>query len=161
MKLYITIIAGLLISNISFAADRNCILHDGLNIETAKRLLFICSKGNIIKEFKIALGSKGTGKKVEGDKKTPLGLYKLATPRHSTKFGIFIPIQYPTSAQVSAGYTGTNVGIHGPIQPFKWLGPLNALFNWTAGCVAVAKNEHIAFVAKWIREHPKAKIFIS
>ncbi|EKD71283.1 MAG: hypothetical protein ACD_46C00221G0008 [uncultured bacterium] len=145
----------------AFATDKDCNLANGINIKTTKRILSVCENNKAIKEYKISIGRKGAGKMHEGDKKTPLGIYDLTSPRKSRRFGVFIPIQYPTPQQISAGYTGKDVGIHGPFQLFSWLGSFNTWFNWTQGCIALGSNEEIAFIAKWVENHPGTKVLIS
>ena len=157
----ILIITSLLIPSITFAINSNCPLSTGINVQTAHQRLYVCEHSNVINEFKISIGRNGIGKKQSGDNKTPVGLYKLASPRQSNEFGIFIPIQYPTNVQLLAGYTGKDVGIHGPFHLFNWLGSLNTLFNWTQGCIAVGNNEQMDFLAKWVKDHPQVKIIIS
>ena len=143
-----------------FASTATCPLSNGINVHTTKQILNICKHGAVIKAFKVALGNKGIGKKKAGDNKTPIGLYRLAHPRHSNQFKVFIPILYPTSKQMAAGYTGRDVGIHGPTQS-------SGLFNWlsnlpssTRGCIAVGKNNHIEYVANWVKANPQAKVLI-
>lgn len=159
METKIIFVIGILLVSISAFAS-NCILSNGINIQTSKRLLFICEQDRVIKKFKIALGSNGVGKTHEGDNKTPLGLYELTTPRLSKRFGIFIPIQYPTPEQVAAGYTGKDVGIHGPIQLASWTEFISTRINWTEGCIAVGNNEYIVYIAEWVDQHPEAKVLI-
>ncbi|WP_028387904.1 L,D-transpeptidase family protein [Legionella fairfieldensis] len=143
-----------------YASTETCPLSSGINVYTTKRILTICKQGAVIKTFKVALGYKGVGKKRAGDNKTPIGLYRLAHPRKSTQFKMFIPILYPTSKQLAAGYTGRDVGIHGPTQSSSWFRWVNNLPGSTRGCIAVGKNNHIEYVANWVKENPGAKILI-
>ncbi len=146
---------------VTWAGAENCLLSDGINVQSKKRIIYICEKGTTGKEYKISLGRNGIGKKDDGDKKTPLGLYELGSPRKSNRFGIFIPVQYPNSEQLSAGYAGKDVGIHGPFRLFSWLGSLNTILNWTQGCIAVGKNDQIEFIANWVKSHSQSKILIN
>ncbi|MCL5272065.1 MAG: L,D-transpeptidase family protein [Gammaproteobacteria bacterium] len=143
-----------------FASNLTCPLVDGINVHTTKRVLNICKHGTVVKTFKVALGFKGVGKKKAGDNKTPIGLYSLAHPRKSTQFKVFIPILYPTSKQLAAGYTGRDVGIHGPTQAsigFNWLSNLPGA---TRGCIAVGKNNNIEYVSNWVKANPGTKVLI-
>ena len=143
-----------------FASAVNCLLLNGINVNTTHGILNICNHGSVIKTFKVALGYKGVGKKKAGDNKTPIGLYGLAYPRKSTQFKVFIPILYPTLDQLAAGYTGRDVGIHGPTQTptrFTWF---NHLPGSTRGCIAVGKNNYIEYVANWVKTHPGTKVLI-
>jgi murein L,D-transpeptidase YafK len=143
-----------------FAGTAACPLSNGINVHTTKQILNVCKHGTVIKAFKIAIGYKGVGKKQAGDNKTPIGLYGLAHPRKSNQFKVFIPILYPTSKQLAAGYTGRDVGIHGPTQHSSWFSWLNNLPNSTRGCIAVGKNTHIEYVANWVKANPEAKVLI-
>lgn len=143
-----------------FANNGTCPLINGINVNTRKQILNICNHGTVIKTFKVALGYKGVGKKRAGDNKTPIGLYRLAYPRRSSQFKVFIPILYPTSSQSAAGYTGADVGIHGPTQTSSLFGLLNNLPSATRGCIAVGKNNYIEYVANWVKSNPGAKVLI-
>ncbi|STX49964.1 Uncharacterized protein conserved in bacteria [Legionella busanensis] len=145
---------------ILFANITTCPLLNGINVHTEEQVLNICKNGTIVKTFKVALGYKGVGKKKAGDNKTPVGLYSLAYPRKSTQFKIFIPILYPTAQQLAAGYTGRDVGIHGPTQSFILFNWLNNLPGSTRGCIAVGKNNYIEYVANWVKAHPGTKVLI-
>lgn len=143
-----------------FASVSSCPLASGINVHTAKKILTICKHGAVIKSFNVALGYKGIGKRRAGDNKTPLGLYGLAQPRKSNQFNMFIPILYPTAKQAAAGYTGRDVGIHGPAQSPGLFGWMNRLPGATRGCVAVGKNYYIQYVANWVRANPGTKVLI-
>jgi murein L,D-transpeptidase YafK len=143
-----------------FASTSTCVLANGINVHTTKHILSICKRGTVIKTFKVALGNKGVGKKKAGDNKTPIGLYGLAHPRKSNQFKVFIPILYPTTKQVAVGYTGRDVGIHGPTQSSNSISWLSNLPGSTRGCIAVGKNNHIEYVANWVKANPGAKVLI-
>jgi murein L,D-transpeptidase YafK len=120
-------------------------------VDTAAHTLRLCEKGAVTKAFRVALGSGGTGKTKEGDNKTPLGEYSLGTPRPSVRFGVFIPVGYPTPEQAARGLTGADIGIHGPDRQFAWLGRATLWFDWTAGCVAVGTDSAIQAIAAWVK----------
>lgn len=154
----ISFVFALFFTHAGLASTATCPLASGINVNTAKHLLNICKQGTVIKSFKVALGYKGIGKKRTGDNKTPVGLYNLAPPRKSSQFKVFIPILYPTAKQVAAGYTGRDVGLHGPSQgTLSWL---NNLPSATRGCIAVGKNNYIEYVAKWVKANPGTKVLI-
>ena len=154
------LIMFLFFPSVLIAGSNTCSLSDGINVYTSKRILNVCNHGSVIKTFKVALGFKGVGKKRAGDNKTPIGLYGLAYPRKSSQFKVFIPILYPTAQQRAAGYTGRDVGIHGPTQSTHLSSWLNNLPFSTRGCVAVGQNNYIEYVANWVKSHPGTKILI-
>ncbi|MBA2649594.1 MAG: L,D-transpeptidase family protein [Legionella sp.] len=160
MKIKAIILTSIFLTVDLYANITPCPLTDGINVHTTKHILNICKNGTVIETFKIALGYNGIGKKKTGDNKTPIGLYGLAHPRTSSKYKIFIPILYPTAKQVAAGYTGRDVGIHGPNAAPSLFGWLNHLPYSTRGCIAVGKNNYIQNVANWVKANPSTKILI-
>jgi murein L,D-transpeptidase YafK len=114
--------------------------------------LWLCEKGRSIARFRVALGSGGIGKRSRGDRKTPLGSYALGEPRPSTRFGTFIPMDYPTAEQRFQGFTGTDLGIHGPDRRLRRAGRANTRVDWTAGCIALSSDEEVRRVASWAKE---------
>lgn len=125
-------------------------------VDTAGHRLALCEAGAAAAVFPVALGSAGTEKRAEGDRRTPLGAYALGAPRPSAGFGTFIPIGYPTPEQRRAGLTGSNVGIHGPARRMRWAGRLNTWADWTAGCVALGSDPEVAAVAAFVeRRRPR------
>ena len=127
---------------------------------TSSHELRLCEAGATHRLWRVALGSGGVGKTREGDRKTPLGTYPLGVPRPSPRFGTFIPIGYPTPEQARLGYTGSAIGIHGPLRASRGLGFLNVLVDWTLGCVAVESDPAIQEIAEWVRKNAAATAVI-
>jgi len=125
-------------------------------VDTAAGRLHLCDAGRSVEAYPVSLGSGGTGKRKQGDEKTPLGTYRLGKPRGSKKYGRFIPVGYPTKAQRKKGYTGSAIGIHGPPRAALWVGRLGlgralTLFDVTKGCIAVGTDEEIGAIERWVR----------
>jgi murein L,D-transpeptidase YafK len=137
-------------------ADRAVVL-----VDTASRTLCLCRYGRADAVYRVAIGRGGTGKRFESDGKTPLGRYRLSQPRASMRFGVFIPVGYPTPEQQRVGYTGGAVGIHGPHLAFAWLRQATAVVNWTAGCIAVGTRSDANAVAGWVRRFEPTELIIS
>jgi hypothetical protein len=117
--------------------------------------LYLCRQGRETKTYSVAFGSKGLGKETVGDRKTPVGSFRLGRPRPSASgFKTFIAIRLPRDV-------GIAVGIHGPKRGTRWLGPLNTLVNWTAGCIAVSSDLEIDEVAAFVGDNPRARIHIT
>lgn len=128
---------------------------------TQSQMLYLCKNQEIQKDYDFALGWSGTGKTQEGDQKTPLGIYPLLPPRDSGNgFYKFIPIGYPTEEQKIKNYTGGSVGLHGPSRWARCLGFLNVAFNWTDGCLAVASDNDIDLIAKFVTDNKITQIKI-
>ena len=116
--------------------------------------LYLCRQGREIKSYSVAFGSQGLGKETVGDRKTPVGSFRLSRPRSSASgFKTFIGINLPRNV-------GIAVGIHGPKRGARWLGPFNTLVNWTAGCIAVSSDAETDEVAAFVKAHPNARIHI-
>lgn len=118
--------------------------------------LYLCQGGRVEQSFAISLGRGGLGKRSDGDGKTPTGTYPLGRPRKSSRFGLFIPVGYPTAAQRGQGFTGGDIGVHGPKRRWSWLGRAANLVDWTRGCIALNRDSEIAAVAEWVtRQRPQ------
>lgn len=134
--------------------DAQVVLH------TEQHRLLLCEQGHPAAEYRVALGRGGAGKQREGDLRTPLGVYPLGPARTSADFGLFLPVGYPTDEQRRRGFTGGDIGIHGPKRGSRWLGSLTTLTDWTRGCIAVGTDSAISELATWVREHHATRIHI-
>lgn len=147
------VLAGVVASLVgpSARADDGCEGTDRrIVVLTTEKRLLLCDQGKVAGVFDIHLGRGGVGKTRRGDDKVPLGVYPLGRPRKSDKFWMFIPIGYPTPEQRKLGYTGRDVGVHGPHRHLRWLGPLTNAVSSTAGCIGLGKNDQIEKVSAWV-----------
>jgi murein L,D-transpeptidase YafK len=134
------------------AGEGRCAAPDArVVVDLAKHTLALCDKDALVERFDVRLGKGGVGKTREGDGKTPVGTYALGSPRPSNRYGTFIPIGYPTDDQKKLGYTGGDVGVHGPPRWFKWLGSLVNTFDLSDGCVGLARDAEVERIAAWAR----------
>jgi L,D-peptidoglycan transpeptidase YkuD (ErfK/YbiS/YcfS/YnhG family) len=116
-------------------------------VDTARHRLAVCEGGRAIFGTDVRLGRGGVDKTREGDRKTPRGRYPFGPARASTRFGIFVPIGYPTDAQRALGLTGSAVGVHGPPRALRWLGRFVNAFDSTDGCVGIATDAEMSTFA--------------
>lgn len=77
---------------------------------------------NFSGSFYITQGSKGAGKEKEGDKRTPIGIYRLEKPIPAQKLSGFygagaLPLDYPNSWDKRNKRTGHGIWLHG--TPFE------------------------------------------
>lgn len=149
------------ITTFAFGFGGGCNIPNGISIQTRSHNLYICENQRVVNHFRIAIGQNGAGKHRQGDKKTPLGVYTLGAPHRSKNFNTFIPIGYPTRQQRAQGYSGRDVGIHGPLQSMTHFGRMNTAVDWTLGCVAVSGNQEIQTIASWISHHPRTQVSIT
>jgi murein L,D-transpeptidase YafK len=122
-----------------------------LVVTSVERRVTLCDERREVESFKVRLARNGTGKIRAGDARVPLGTYKLGVPRDSEKYGLFIPIGYPTARQAAAGYTGNAIGVHGPPRATRWLGSLADSFVKTQGCIGLATDDQMRQVAAFVR----------
>lgn len=150
----VTIIALLLVllPNLAAGTEQPCFPSGRyFQVDTHDSRLFLCEDGQALKSFKVSLGRGGLDKKAQGDGRTPIGAYSLGAPRPSNRFFTFIPVGYPTPEQKKIGFTGSDVGVHGPFRYLSWLGSLNTWIDWTNGCIAVGSANEISEIAEWVR----------
>jgi murein L,D-transpeptidase YafK len=147
-------VASLLLGPALYATEDPCSRYDtAVVVDVQARSLRLCELGATQANYPVALGGGGIGKRTMGDRKTPLGSYALGEPRLSHRFGVFIPISYPTAAQRRRGFTGSEIGIHGPQRRFEWAGSWNTHVNWTDGCIALGTLDEAMKVATFVQEH--------
>lgn len=123
-------------------------------------VLYLCKNNLAVANYDLSLGLFGIGKTKEGDWRTPIGTYSLAMPRPSDKFGIFMEIGYPTKEQRAKGFTGSDVGLHGPKRMLRCAGFLNVVVDWTQGCLAVASDSFIKEIAQFVKQNKVKEITI-
>ena len=134
----------------------------GVSVEVAagEHQLRLCEGGHAVASYRVSIGSAGIDKQREGDDKTPLGTYALAAPTRSERFSLFIPVGYPTDEQRAHGFTGGEIGIHGPTRRTAWLGRFNTWTDWTRGCIAVGSDDDIAAIAHWVERNHVTRVTI-
>ena len=128
-----------------------------LVIHKSRRTLAVVSAGEVVKTYRIALGSKPKGDKVrEGDRRTPEGSLYVAWRNGESKFVRFLGLSYPDAEAAERGLDdgligrrdaraikdaarhyrkppqgtalGGDIGIHGG----------GTGHDWTAGCIALS-----------------------
>lgn len=125
---------------------------DSVTVVTRKRELWLCRDGAPAARFQVAMGRGGVDKRKRGDGRTPSGVYTLGSPRSSTEFGTFIPIDYPTREQASQGFTGSAIGIHGPPRGLTEPDYPTTAVDWTKGCIATGTDADIDVIAEFVRQ---------
>lgn len=147
-------------------------------ISRSSQELKIMNGEQIIKQFHIAYGKGGKGaKRIMGDKKTPLGVYKIINFKGNSQFHYFMQIDYPNLLDAWYGYKnkvisaaefkyistaikndnippqdtklGGFIGIHGIGETNKEKLTIHEAINWTQGCIAMT-NEEINLLRKYV-----------
>jgi murein L,D-transpeptidase YafK len=112
-----------------------------------ERTMQVISRGKVIHSYKIALGGDPVGAKtIQGDHKTPEGLYVLDWRNPRSRFYKSIHISYPNQQDRAAARQkgvspGGDVFIHGLPNGYGWVGASHRMKDWTDGCIAVTNDE--------------------
>ena len=120
---------------------------DKVLVEKKERRLMLFSKGEVIKSYKIALGGNPVGPKVmQGDNKTPEGIYTIDSRNSNSEYHLSLHISYPNEkdkmrAKELGVSPGGDIMIHGIKNGLAWVGASHAKFDWTKGCIAVTDQE--------------------
>ncbi|SEW28932.1 L,D-transpeptidase catalytic domain [Cognatiyoonia koreensis] len=120
---------------------------DAIHVDKSDRKLTLLKAGEPIFQTKIALGRAPEGhKRQEGDERTPTGSYTIDWRNENSIAHLSLHISYPneddraqaTDRNVSPG---GNIMIHGVLNGWGALGPLQHLVDWTNGCIAVTNAD--------------------
>lgn len=141
-----------------------------LEIDKSERVLLVKNGEQVTRRFQIATGRGGLGdKRIRGDNKTPLGVYRITDFNDASAFHVFMRLNYPNVKDAFFGLKnrlitrsdfdrivdsvrsdqrppqntvlGGAIGIHG-------LGDENAdklkvqrNLDWTQGCIALTNRD--------------------
>lgn len=129
------------------AAARAAAAVDRVLVLKGERRLELLGDGAVIRSYRVALGRQPRGpKQVQGDGRTPEGVYRLDGFNAASRFHRAIHISYPDAAdKVLAQRLGRSPGggimLHGlPRERPRW-GAEHWMYNWTNGCIAVTDAE--------------------
>lgn len=120
---------------------------DFILVEKAERRLTLFAKDKIIRAYKIALGRKPEGPKLEeGDQRTPEGSYIIDARNPDSKFHLSLHISYPNEIDSELAFmagliSGGSIMIHGAGEEYEWMGKFHSVHDWTDGCIAVTNDE--------------------
>lgn len=126
-------------------------------IDKSDYSLYLIKKGEINSRYNIELGfSPYEDKQVEGDGRTPEGMYSITLKRDrgQTSFYRAFLIDYPNAEDKKKGKTGGLIEIHGAGSGEKGNGIGD---NWTLGCAAMS-NKDIDEIFSEIKEKDRVTI---
>lgn len=121
-------------------------------METGRLYAFEKGSGMHLKkvaEYPISIGKQGYDKRVEGDAKTPIGVYRVTSYLTDAQLDDFygraaFPLNYPNSWDRLNGYTGSGIWLHGEPTDKK-----SRPLRDSDGCI-VLSNEDIFKVQKYL-----------
>lgn len=114
-------------------------------VDTSRARLYLFRNGpqglHLIDDFYVSVGKQGVDKLVEGDQRTPLGVYFVTThlDPHALqrRFGAgALPLNYPNAYDKFKGRTGSGILLHGVPADTYARPPLDS-----DGCVAMANDD--------------------
>jgi murein L,D-transpeptidase YafK len=122
-------------------------LADRVVVRKGERRLQLLRDGNVLREYKIALGLNPTGhKERSGDFRTPEGSYQLKRRNPRSDYFLSIEVSYPNATDVrNARRNGWQAGgaimIHGLPNELTRTPEYYERTDWTDGCIAVTNAE--------------------
>ena len=157
--LYLSLLGLIAVTNTSFKnftsvkfATRNTYLV--LVIKNNYEMVLYDSSGERIVTYPVVFGNKDLGDKMmQGDRKTPEGIFHITCKRKHEKWSAFLNIDYPTAESYQKfnerkvkglippnAEIGGGIGIHGtwPHEDYA----IDQYQNWTEGCIST-KNMYI------------------
>jgi len=141
-----------------------------VEISKSERVLRIKHANETFRQFPVSWGRGGPGDKQKyGDNRTPVGIYRIAGFNDSSKFHLFMRLNYPNVKDAFYGLKngvitryeferivdslkhgelppqntglGGSIGIHGVgIETDEKL-KIHSKVNWTEGCIALTNND--------------------
>ena len=111
-------------------------------VDKGDRRMRLFHNDKVLKTYKISLGFAPVGhKQIEGDGKTPEGLYYIDRRNPRSRFHLSIGISYPNKADMAYAKSigkepGGEIFIHGKTG---YKGSNNG--DWTWGCIAVSDRQ--------------------
>ncbi|MCG9595923.1 L,D-transpeptidase family protein [Vibrio sp. Isolate25] len=142
----IAIRVTLILSTIIFVCSTNASV-DLVTVDKSKRRMYLIDDGEVVREFRIALGKHPRGHKTqEGDNRTPEGRYFLDFVIDDSEFYRSIHISYPNPQDIAYAAKlrvnpGGNIKIHGLRNGEKRPANFVQSFDWTNGCIAITNEE--------------------
>jgi len=149
VALFLAAVAVVMLAGCAGSEPKQRIRADQVVVEKSKRRLMLIQNGEVIREYRIALGERPQGHKVrQGDERTPEGNYFLDWRNPNSRFHKSIHISYPNKwdsrlARLRGYDPGGMIMIHG--QPnhirSKKFKERYLSRDWTNGCIAVRNHE--------------------
>ena len=122
---------------------------DKVVVKKSQRQLELLSRGNVVRQYRVALGGSPVGHKYrEGDQRTPEGSYLLNWRNPNSNYYKSIHISYPNQQDRAnsqkLGYKpGGMIMIHG-LPNYVHSESMRRQYasrDWTQGCIAVQNHE--------------------
>lgn len=149
-----------------------------IEIIKSQKVLLVKRNGNIARKFRAVTGKGGKGDKtITGDRKTPVGTYRIVGFNDNSRFHFFMQLNYPNVKDAFFGLKnklidrtefdaivdaikqgrippqntrlGGAIGIHGIGRVNEKKMMVHENYNWTEGCIALT-NEQVSELKKYV-----------
>jgi len=121
-----------------------------VDLARSRLVLYAVRDGRVtpLREHYVSSGSAGFGKRREGDRKTPLGLYRIVGYRDDEilpeRYGAgALVLDYPNAHDRALGRTGSGIWLHGVERARSSRGPRSS-----EGCVTMSNDHLLALRAR-------------
>ncbi len=132
-----------------------------LEVHKRESVLIVSCDGREKARMWTTFGSNPEGpKEREGDDKTPEGSYRILEVRKTSRFQVFMLLDYPNAFDRTRSRTGSAIGVHGQASSKSFLGRAwirvahvtgaSRLWGPTDGCIAVT-NEDVSALAEIVK----------
>jgi len=121
-------------------------------VNKGARNMYLLHHDKVLQDYGIRLGFAPMGhKEIEGDGRTPEGIYLIDRRNPNSRFHLSLGISYPNErdrerAKALGKPPGGDIFIHGQKHPLK-----KDKDDWTWGCIAV-KNKEIEDIYAMVRD---------
>ena len=140
-------LAGRGISPVRAATGPATVAAEKIVVVKSERRLYLVRAGQVLKSYRVALGPRPFGTKlVQGDGRTPEGIYRVTGFNANSRFHRSIRLSYPSEQDMARSRllgqaAGGDIMIHGLPPERRAYGASQWQFDWTNGCIAVANEE--------------------
>lgn len=186
VTLALVLVSGCLVGAYAVASSNPVAPRYSIEIQKSKQLLLVKDGNDIARRFRVSLGRGGHGDKHRnGDKKTPVGVYRVADFHGNSPFAFFMQLNYPNIKDAFRGLRdeliskrdferiinalrngslppqntalGGAIGIHGIGAITREKLRIHESSNWTEGCIAL-KNSEIAELRNYVQIGTRVEI---
>ncbi|WKN42667.1 L,D-transpeptidase family protein [Tunicatimonas pelagia] len=126
--------------------EKNAVI-DRIVVEKGQRQMHVYLGDSLLKTYRIALGFNPIGhKEIEGDGKTPEGLYYIDSKNPNSAYHLNLGVSYPNEldkahAEKLGKSPGGDIKIHGLKNGLGFVEAAHLQQDWTAGCIAITNEE--------------------
>jgi murein L,D-transpeptidase YafK len=113
----------------------------------SRRQMLVYADGELVNTYVISLGGYPVGKKqIDGDGRTPEGLYTINAKNPNSVCHKNLGVSYPDAVDISNAKRlgkspGGDIKIHGVSNGWSFIGKFQRWYDWTNGCMGLTDAE--------------------